>query len=109
MVDDPFLRDAGIIRQMLRIPVAVVCTRLQNQTCGNKILRLVQGCRHPDDPEGMGAERGEALGRMERGIDDMIDLTRVLQVLGQMRDDRQQSLLIGLVPGEGLQEGGVPC
>lgn len=34
----------------------------------------------------------------------MVDLARVLQVLGQLGDDRQQRLLIGLVPGEGLQK-----
>lgn len=34
----------------------------------------------------------------------MVDLARVLQILAQLRDDRQQSFLIGFVPGEGLQE-----
>jgi len=34
----------------------------------------------------------------------MVDFARVLQVLSSLSDDRQQRLLIGLVPGEGLQE-----
>ena len=104
VVDDPFLGDAGIFRHMLRIPVAVVRARVQGQVCGDEILDLVQGRRHPADPEGMGAEGCEVLGGVERGIGDVVDLPRVLQVFGQLRDDRQQRLLIGFVPGEGLQE-----
>jgi len=104
LVDDPFLGDAGIVRQLLRIPVTVVRARLQNQICGDEVLHLVQGRRHPADPEGMGAEGREVLGRIERGIGDVVDLARVLQVLGQLRDDRQQGLLIGFVPGECLQK-----
>ena len=89
---------------MLRIPVTVVRARLQNQICGNEILCLVQGRRHPADPEDMGAEGCEVLGRIKRGISDMVDLAQVLQALAELGDDRQQSLLIGLVSGEGLQK-----
>ncbi len=52
----------------------------------------------------MGAKCREVLSRIERGIGDVVDLARVLQVLGQLGDDRQQGLLIRLVPGEGLQK-----
>ena len=71
---------------------------------GDEILHLVQSRRHPADPEGTGAEGGEVLGGVEGSIGDMVDLARVLQVLGELGDDRQQGLLIGLIPGEGLQE-----
>ncbi len=104
VVDNPLLRDAGILGCMLRIPVAVVHARLQGEIGGNEILHLVQGRRHPADPEGTGAEGGEVLSGVERGIGDVVDLARVLPVLGELGDDRQQRLLIGFVPGEGLQE-----
>lgn len=37
--------------------------------------------REVKDPESAGAERGEVLGRIGRGIGDVIDLARVLQVI----------------------------
>jgi len=104
VVDDPLLRDTGILGRMLRIPVPVVRTWQQDEVCGNELFHLVQGRRHPADPERMSAERREVLGRIKRSIGDVVDLARVLQVLGQLSDDRQQRLLIRLIPGEGLQE-----
>jgi hypothetical protein len=74
-VDDPLLQDAGILRCMLCILVAAVGTRLQGE-----------------------------IGGVEGGIGDVVDLARVLQALGQLGDDRQQRLLIRLIPGGGLQE-----
>ncbi len=56
------------------------------------------------DPESAGAKRGEVLDRVKCGIGDMVDFARVLQVIDELGDDRQQRLLIKLVPGEGLQE-----
>ena len=52
----------------------------------------------------MGAEGREVLGGVERSIGDVVDRARVLQIFGQLRDARQQRLLIRLVPREGLQE-----
>ena len=50
------------------------------------------------------AEGREILDGVERGIGDVVDLAQGLQVLGQLRDDRQQGLLARLVSGEGQQE-----
>jgi len=60
---------------------------------GTRLIQKVWGCRGR-----------EGLGGVERGIGDVVDFARVPQVFGQLRDVRQQRLLIGFVPGEGLQE-----
>jgi len=37
----------------------------------------------------MGAGGGEIPGRIKRGVSDMVDLARLLEVLGELGDDRQ--------------------
>lgn len=62
---------------------------MEDEFRGDEVLCVVQGCWHPADPEGAGAEGSEALCGIERGIGDVVDIARVLQVFGQLCDDRQ--------------------